>query len=145
MAFPICQQESTILAALRSGGGDPGLAEHLAACPSCALAVQAERWMLTAAAAPPPSQMPSAASLVLRAQLRARRAAAECSLRPLEVWRWAVWAVAALALALGWARGSSFLAGLWSSSATPAQAVFAAGVVILAGLPLWFRLRRDPA
>ena len=37
-----------------------------------------------------------------------------------------------------------FLAALWSSAATPAQALFAVGAVALAALPAWMMVRHDP-
>lgn len=145
MAFALCPQEPRILAALRAGVLDADETAHLGDCSACALAVQSERWMLQAAAALAPTQLASAPSLMLRAQLRARRVAAERSLWPLEIWRRTAWAVAALAVASGWSASSAFLGELWAIPPSPAQALFAAGALILAALPVWFRLRRGPA
>ena len=145
MPFAVCPQEPRILAAVRAGGAAFADASHLAGCHACALAVQTERWMLEAATAQAPPAAPSPASLMLRAQLRARRMAAERSLRPLEIWRRAAWAVAALVIAAGWSGSSPFLGELWASPPSPAQAVFAAGALILVALPVWYRLRRGPA
>ena len=118
---------------------------HLASCPRCALAADAERWMTAAAASLAPESIPSAGSLLLRAQLRARRDAAERSLRPLAAWRrLALTGGAALAL-FALARGGGFFAGVWTATPTPAEALLAAGVVALAALPAWMRWRREPA
>jgi len=145
MTTETCEREPALLAALRRGRLADDDAAHLAACARCALAVDAERWMAGAVAAFAAPAVPSAGSLLLRAQLRARRDAAERSLRPLRAWRRIV-AVGGGAFALfALTRSGGFFAGLWSAAPSSAEAILAAGTLALASLPVWLRLRRDGA
>jgi hypothetical protein len=89
--------------------------------------------------------VPSAGSLLLRAQLRARREAAERSLRPLAIWRRVAGAAGAALALLGLLRGGDFFGALWTAAPSPAELLFAAGVLALGGLPVWLRLRGDSA
>lgn len=140
-----CPREPGLLAALRRDSLAADDVAHLASCARCALAADAERWMSGAVAAFSSDRLPSAGSLLLRAQLRARREAAERSLRPLRAW-WRVAGAAGAAVALYAAtRGDAFFAAVWTASPTPAEALFAGGTLLLAALPVWLRLRRDGA
>jgi len=140
-----CSREERLLAALRRGPLASDDAAHLAACPSCALAADAERWMSGAVAAFASDRVPSAGSLLLRAQLRARREAAERSLRPLTIWRRLAGAAGAALALLGVLRGDDFFGALWSAAPNPAELLFAFGVLVLGGLPVWLRLRGEGA
>ena len=140
-----CPREPHVLAALRNARGESGAirkaavgehAAHLATCSSCALAADAERWLLAAAASLVPTRVPSPGGLILRARLRARREAADRSLRPLEIWR--ATALVAGGLMMATLGTGPFLDGLWTRT-TPAQALFALGALVLAGLPIWLR------
>lgn len=144
MATERCEREVRLLAALRDGRAGEDDFVHLAACASCALAAEADRWLRQAAAAMTPESLPSPGALLLRARLRAQREAAERSLRPIAVWRRLALAVGGAALA-GVALGSPFFSASWSAAPSPALALFAAGTVLLAALPVWFRLRRADA
>ncbi|HEX9800865.1 MAG TPA: hypothetical protein VGC00_11925 [Thermoanaerobaculia bacterium] len=145
MSTEPCAREATLLAALRRGRLSADDEAHLDGCASCALAADAERWMATAVARLGPAALPSAGSLLLRAQVRARRDAAERSLRPLATWRRIALVGGAALILFALARGGDFLAGLWTASPTPAEALLAAGLVTLAALPAWLRWRRETA
>ena len=138
-----CTREAALLVALRHGQLTADDERHLASCASCTLAADAERWMAAAAETFATPHLPSAGSLLLRAQLRARREAAERSLRPLRAWRQFAGAAGAAVAVLALTRGELFFAALWTASPTPAEALFAAGTLALASLPIWLRLRRE--
>jgi hypothetical protein len=144
MSESTCEQEARILAALRAGATSPAVAEHLRHCKSCALASDAERWLLAVAGELQPSRLPSAGSLLLRAQLRARRDAAAASLHPVEIGRKLALLGGALAFVVVATRTPFFVA-LWSGPATPALLLLAVGAVGLAALPVWMVLRRAEA
>lgn len=146
MTFRTCIQEDRILSAARAGGLSAAQSTHLETCSACAQALEAEQAMdslsgALAAAARPRLAPPEA--ILLRARLRARREAAERSLRPLELWQtFAAWAVAA-GLALGVAFSGSLFSGLASAPGRPdpSQLLFAVGVAALAALPFARRAR----
>ncbi len=150
MTFRTCNHEDRILAAVRTGvrTGElsPEQRAHLASCPSCLAAVEAEHAM--SALAEPLVQaarrrLPPPEVILLRAKLRARREAAERSLRPLEIWlRFAAVAVA-MGLALGLSVSGSLFGALASGPAQlhPSRLLFAVGLAALAVLPFARRIR----
>lgn len=140
-----CAREERLLAALRRGPLDAEDAAHVATCTSCALAADAERWMLGAATALAADPVPSAGSLLLRAQLRARREAAERSLQPLQVWRRVAAAAGGAVVLVALGRGDGFVAGLWTAVPSTPEALFAAGLLAIASIPIWMRWRRGGA
>ena len=146
MTFRTCNDEDRILSAARAGGLSAAQSAHLASCSSCALALERSgRWSRSsgALAAEARSRLAPPEVILLRAKLRARREAAERSLRPLELWqRFAAWAVAA-GLVVGVAFSGSLFSGLASTPdrPDPSQLLFAVGVAALAALPFARRAR----
>ena len=87
-----CSRESAVLAAYRDGAGadalDAETRAHVARCPACAVALEAERATKELAAAfAAEAHLPPVEIVALRARLRARREETERSLRPLELWQ----------------------------------------------------------
>jgi len=146
MTFRTCSDEDRILSAARAGELSAAQSEHLAGCSACSAAVAAERAMhelseALAAAARPRLAPPEV--VLLRARIRARREAAERSLRPVEIWqRFAAGAVAAAVL-VALAFSGSLFGGLASAPARPdpSQILLAVGLAALAALPFARRAR----
>lgn len=144
MNRPACDREPTLLARLREGRADDEDRRHLATCAACALAASADGWLAVAAARLVPGRLPSPGSLLFRAELRARREAAERALRPLAIWRRL--ALAGTALCLGTiALSGSFFSGLADATISTPLALFAAGSLLLGALPLLRRPSREGA
>jgi len=141
MTVPTCPHENRLLAAARSGELPAWERDHLAGCAACTVALDAERWMSAAADALAPETLPSPATLLLRARLRARRDAEERALRPLESWRTAALACGVAAAAAVTALHSGLFGKAWTSAMTPAQTLLVFGVVVVSGLPFLQRLR----
>jgi hypothetical protein len=96
----LCERESLVVEAARLGQWDDELRAHVATCDSCADAMLAAEFLFSLreedhAAAP----VPHAGRVWWKAQLRARREAAERAARPISVVQWAAFACAAVALA----------------------------------------------
>lgn len=133
----ICENESSVLAAMRSRAMDEGWRRHVASCPGCSAAVAAERAILELAAglvadAPP---LPAASAVWLRGRLRARAEAEARALRPLAVWQ----GIAALIAAVGLIAGLTTSRGLFGSLAageiSPTLLLLVAGLGALVALP----------
>jgi hypothetical protein len=125
-----------VLAALRRGGLDAELSGHVRSCAVCGPAAGAERALRALAAAASEAPLPAPELVLLRARLRARRAAEERSLRPLLLWHRAAAAVAAAGLTAGAALGAPVLGGIAGAGgdATPARLLMGAGLLLLAAL-----------
>jgi hypothetical protein len=124
----ICEKELLVVEAARSGHWDDDLRAHVADCDSCADAMLAAEYLFSLreadhAAAP----VPHAGRVWWKAQLRARREAAERAARPISVAQWAAFACAAVALAgvcvWQWSAIRGWLAALagGSHASNPAQ------------------------
>jgi hypothetical protein len=123
-----CERESLAVEAARAGCWDDDLRAHVAECDSCANAMLAAEYLFSMreadhAAAP----VPHAGRVWWKAQLRARREAAERAARPISVVQWAAFACAAVALCgvcvWQWSDVRTWLAALTGGwhTASPAQ------------------------
>lgn len=148
MTFRTCNDEVRILSAARAGELSAPQRAHIAGCAACSAAIETERAMgeisgALAAVARPRLAPPGV--VLLRARIRARREAAERSLRPLELWQRFAAAAVAGGIVLGVALSGSLFSGLTSSSPArpdPSQLLLAAGLAALAALPFARSLRR---
>jgi hypothetical protein len=142
MTFRTCPEESTLLAAARAGALAASEGAHLATCGACADAVESERALaaLSAAlAAEAGARLAAPEVVLLRARLRARRAAEERSLGPLAAWQRLAAAVAAAVVAGGLLLSAGLFRGFAAAPAaapSPSQLVGALAVVVLAAAPL---------
>ncbi len=129
----MCDREQELLAALRSGNWTPELRAHFAACDSCAeLAITAEFMQQAAATA---DQHVTPAGLVWwKAQLRARREAAQTAARPVLIAERAAAIVALLGAvgAMAWLSSDSTLAAIAGIVALVLLTTAAAGALLFA-------------
>lgn len=129
----MCDREQELLAALRSGNWTPELRAHFAACDYCAeLAITVE-FMQQAAATATPHVTP-AGIVWWKAQLRARREAAQAAARPVLIAERASAVVALLGAvgAMAWLSSAATSAAIAGIVALGLLTTAAAGVVILA-------------
>jgi hypothetical protein len=129
----MCDREQELLAALRSHNWTPELRAHFAACDSCAeLAITVE-FMQQAAATTDPQVTPP--GLVWwKAQLRARREAAQAAARPVLIAERAAAIVALLGAvgAMAWLSSDSTLAAIAGIVALVLLTTAAAGALLFA-------------
>jgi hypothetical protein len=78
-----CEQEPRVLEAATSGRWEPALRKHAEECASCAEVALVAAFMNEAEAEPAEVRLPDAELVWWKAQLRARRAAAEKATRPI--------------------------------------------------------------
>lgn len=133
----ICENETSVLAAMRSGAMDDCWQRHVAWCPVCSAAVAAERAMTELAAglaadAPP---LPAASAIWLRGRLRARAEAEARALRPLAVWQGTAALIAGVGLIVGLTTSRGLFGSLAAGEISPALLVLVAGLGALVALP----------
>ena len=80
-----CELETTVLAAATSGNWDAALRSHLESCPCCAEVALVAGFMNEAEAGFAEARVPDAELVWWKAQLKARRAAAERAMQPIAV------------------------------------------------------------
>jgi hypothetical protein len=113
-----CEQEPRVLEAATSGQWEPALRQHLEACPACAEVALVASFMNEAEADPAEARLPDAELVWWKAQLKARRSAAERATQPIALVEKAACAGGGLALI-------AVLAFLWPSLQAWGDLVFA--------------------
>jgi hypothetical protein len=146
MTFRTCSDEDRILTSARAGALSAEQRAHVAGCPSCAAALETESALSALSEALAAQARPRLAPsdvILLRAKLRARREAAERSLRPLELWQRFAALAAAIGLVVGLSISGSLFGGLASAPARPdpSHLLFAVALAALAALPFARRTR----
>ena len=92
MSLEHCEQEDAVIRAARGGAWGDGLRDHLAVCPACADAELVAEFLIEESRAAPDSPLPDPGTVWWKAQLRARRAAAERATRPIRIVERVAWA-----------------------------------------------------
>jgi hypothetical protein len=133
----ICENESSVLAAMRSGVTAESWQRHVASCPGCSAAVAAERAMteLAAGLAADVAPLPAASAIWLRGRLRARAEAETRALRPLAIWQGLAALVAAVGMLVGFTTSRGLFGSLAGGEISPAQLMLIAGLAALVVLP----------
>jgi hypothetical protein len=108
MSKRFCDQELNVLAAATSGNWQPDLRRHLDECPACAEVALVAGFMNEAEVSFAEARLPDAELVWWKAQLKARRAAAERATQPIAVAEKVACASGGLALV-------AILAFLWPS------------------------------
>jgi hypothetical protein len=86
MRLALCESEQAVVEAVRSGRTDPRLQAHIAECPVCAEVSRVAHMLRREdELAEAGVQLPKAAQVWWRAQLRSRREAAERAVRPIAI------------------------------------------------------------
>jgi len=142
-----CFREPDVVSAVQAGEWparvEPALREHARTCPACAEVLAVALALQEEASEPGPVQLPTAAHVWWRAQIRARQDAAQAIERPISIVEGVAAAsgvgLAAAAITLGW---SAVSAGLHNIGALPIALAVGGGAAMLVGLPvvLYFAL-----
>lgn len=140
MSKQFCDLEPQVLEAANSASWEPSLRRHLDECPSCSDVALVAAFMKEADAEVADAAVPEGELVWWKAQLKARRAAAEKATRPIAVMEKLAFAGAGLALVVALAVLWPFVRswGDWVSSnwSTGSQAapVLAIGLASMVGL-----------
>ena len=142
-----CFREPDVVCAVQAGEWparvEPALREHVRTCAVCAEVLAVALALRDVGGEASPVQLPTAAHVWWRAQIRARQDAARAIERPMSIVEGVAAAsgvgLSAAAIAFGWSAVSSGLQGI---GALPVALAVGGGAAILIGLPvvLYFAL-----
>jgi hypothetical protein len=129
MSALVCEKENAVLEAIRLGQWQEELREHVADCPSCADAALAAQFLQDVRESDLAStRVPSAGWMWWRAQLRAKREAAERIVEPITIVERVAYVFAALSIAglifWNWSSIRAWLSpvgGAWKLTSLSAQ------------------------